>query len=765
MACAVEPTTAMQQSASQLLQRYVAYRHRTDKTEEKPGKGKRDDDKKLIEIQKKLTEATSGMSTTTAKLDELFVVPKAYFNERLSEIRELEERMTSLRHESEYALEQKEQENRDKLATTEFERKREKGDNETKYDTLFSQLKKANERHQHTMNASNVQFDRRTKELQDEFENGISKEYDKQSRLLNELQNLRDSHDTDMRVCEDKNNQQLNELRNMQEKASREWRSEYDKVCNLLKSDGLKFEEALRQQEGEYESQISEILEHKRVALQVESEKSTTALKDGVSMRQTISMLHRQLKSKDDELIKARDHSEDLQKKLDASREMFQKVEINLKERERGLKVKDESLAKLREQMKHLESFRFVLFHKVRALEEERDPLEEQVNSLKTSVREMYGEFVREFRQKQKLDQQLTEKTALASSNLAENVGMRNQMIQLKKDARQMIQEVETILHAETQADFELMPKRLREVLEKHKKLNHWAPRGEDEGADKTEQEQAQDSMLIQEMMVQRDLLFRKNQIAVSQASQNKRDCTQDFRRLTSENAQLIAEMNTLRNENKSWQRSYKDLEASLLALKSKIPGGAAALAAGAVAGMGGRNASAPQLGSGPGGSGPPAAMGPGGKRSGKAGSSTANTPFMQRKVVDKEEVYRRQKQKESNMLPPVGGKQAAAAGSSAGMVTMTAKKAPATNEEKMYQQAMEKQQQRQRKMEDQGFEVGRLGSVAQQMSGFYDGAELTGEESPMRSPAAIVGGATSSGAAAPTGGSPSAAPEPIQEE
>jgi len=339
MACAVEPTTAMQQSASQLLQRYVAYRHRTDKTEEKPGKGKRDDDKKLIEIQKKLTEATSGMSTTTAKLDELFVVPKAYFNERLSEIRELEERMTSLRHESEYALEQKEQENRDKLATTEFERKREKGDNETKYDTLFSQLKKANERHQHTMNASNVQFDRRTKELQDEFENGISKEYDKQSRLLNELQNLRDSHDTDMRVCEDKNNQQLNELRNMQEKASREWRSEYDKVCNLLKSDGLKFEEALRQQEGEYESQISEILEHKRVALQVESEKSTTALKDGVSMRQTISMLHRQLKSKDDELIKARDHSEDLQKKLDASREMFQKVEINLKERERGLKV------------------------------------------------------------------------------------------------------------------------------------------------------------------------------------------------------------------------------------------------------------------------------------------------------------------------------------------------------------------------------------------------------------------------------------------
>merc|ERR1719410_2660978 len=147
-------------------------------------------------------------------------------------------------------------------------------------------------------------------------------------------------------------------------------------------------------------------------------------------------MLHRQLKAKDTELAQAKIEKEDLQKQLEATQKMFENVEINVKELKRGLKVKDDSLSKLREQMKHLESFRFVLFHKVRALEEERDPLDAQVNSLKTSTREMYNEFVREFRQKQKLDQQLTDNITKAQSLQDENVEMRATLVQLKKDAR-----------------------------------------------------------------------------------------------------------------------------------------------------------------------------------------------------------------------------------------------------------------------------------------------------------------------------------------
>merc|ERR1711959_357488 len=97
-----------------------------------------------------------------------------------------------------------------------------------------------------------------------------------------------------------------------------------------------------------------------------------------------------------------------------------------------------------------------------------------------------------------------------------------------------------------------------------HQGLVTWQPPKEDvpEGASDPFADPGKEASIIQEMVTQRDLLFRKNQIAVGAASQSKRECAQDVRRLTSENAALIAEMNALRNERKSWQRSYKELEA-----------------------------------------------------------------------------------------------------------------------------------------------------------------------------------------------------------
>merc|ERR1719277_1331898 len=178
----------------------------------------------------------------------------------------------------------------------------------------------------------------------------------------------------------------------------------------------------MRQQESEYEEQISEILEIKRAVLQVESEKSRTAFKDAVSMKQTISMLQGHIvetKAKFDESEKQRN---DLQKQLEASREMFANVQEQLKEEKRALKVKNENLAKLREEMKHLESFRFVLFHKIKQMEEERDPLAEQVFSLKSNVRDMYSEFIGEFRKKQQIHKRLADKSLLADSLQQQNI-------------------------------------------------------------------------------------------------------------------------------------------------------------------------------------------------------------------------------------------------------------------------------------------------------------------------------------------------------
>lgn len=277
------------------------------------------------------------------------------------------------------------------------------------------------------------------------------------------------------------------------------------------------------------------------------------------------------------------------------------------------------------------------------------------------------------------------------------------------------------------------MPKRLMEVLEKNKGLKQWAPPSEEEGgvASKTDADLEQESALIQEMAVQRDLLFRKNQIAVSQAAQAKRECTQDFRRLTSENAALIAEMNTLRTENRSYQRSYKELEAQLLELKNVkgVRSGGGGVGATLVQGGGmGRNASAPDLGGS--GSGPPTSMGLGGAKSGRkltgpGAPDSANTPYVRRKVVDQQDLYRRQRQKVQNQLPPPqSGQLPPVQGPST--ITSATRLKPSV-EERRFAHTLDTVEAGRRNMEKQGFDLGRLTSQAQAMSAYYDGADFDG--------------------------------------
>jgi len=379
---------------------------------------------------------------------------------------------------------------------------------------------------------------------------------------------------------------------------------------------------------------------------------------------------------------------------LPSPKKMFEEVKNQLQECKRGLLVKDDNLRKLREQMKHLESFRFVLFHKVRALEDERDPLEEQVESLKSNVGHMYDEFVREFRQKQGLSGEFQDKKNLAVALQEENVKYSWQLTQLKKDGRRLLNEMEQVLHPDTCGQFEKLPMLMANVLAKHQHLLQWsAPTKEDAKDDKLSdpfENPSKEANIIEEMVIQRDLLFRKNQIAVGAASQSKASCATDVRRLTSENAALIAEMNTLRNERKQWQRSYKELEARTMAADAETKAKAR------VAGNKGGNesmhstASAPNLGA--------ASPAPGRKGS-KTG--TADTPYVRRKVVDQQEVYRRQQQKGKNQLPPMAGGQQANQNTTSSLQN--------TTQEKRFAQSLDDVQAGSRTMERQGFDVGNL--------------------------------------------------------
>lgn len=681
MICNIETVVNGQtivEAEDELNAKKLTYRHKQYGTARRiPNK---EEVRKIEDLKKKLGPQ-QVVSASSTSLDEMVMVPKVFYQERLDEIRDLEERMRNLQNENEYALEQKDQEIQEKLNTVNAERKHQTKGHEEKYDALFVQHTTSLERSEQAIKAANTMFNERNKEMQDQFDERISAEWEKQDRLLNELKDLREQHEVMIRDIEQKHEEQLNELRKKQERDMREWRSSYEQVCNLLKSDGLKFEEALQQQEAEYEQQLDEMREHKRFALQVESEKSTTALKDGVSMKQTISMLQKQRKEKDEELRKVKEECEYFKKELKESEKMFAEVNKTLAECKRGLLVKDEVLKSTREQMKHLESFRFVLFQKVKMLEEERDPLEEQVNKLKSSVGDMYNEFVREFRQKQHLNHEFSEKKTLASALQAENVKLRAYLTQLKKDGRRLLSDMEQVLHADGCAEYGKLSKLMANVCEKNRKMSQWTPPKDELPTDGHDPfvDPSKNASLIDELVTHRDLLFRKNQIAVGAASQSKRDSAIDVRRLTSDNAQLIAEMNKLRTERKEWQRSYKDLENKLMAVdaennaKARLAGKSSPEAVN-------RSSSAPSLD-------PTKSPMP------RTGGGAGETPYVRRKVIDQQEVWRRQKVKGMNQLPPM----------TQSMSSSSTKPSP---QEKRFTQSVDEGRQQ---MERQGFDMGSL--------------------------------------------------------
>lgn len=643
MVCNIETVKdglSVPQTAAELNHKYITYRHGTDNQE--GVKKKREDEKKMAELQKKLDGVGQGMSSSGLSLDEFVLVPKAYLNDKLQDIKELEERMENLKNDTEYTLVQKEQEMEEKLKMVETERTRERRTAGEKYDTIFEKLTKAHQMHDETLTQLNASFERKMKEQDDLYEERLAKEYDKQNRLLNEVQNLKQKHREDMDEQQKSYEDQLSNMRGMQEKAMHEWRAEYDKVCSLLKTDGLKFEEALRQQELEYEQEISEMTHQKRMALQTESEKSTTALKDAVSMKQTINLLQGQLEQKADDLTNAIREREDLRKKLETATDHFQKAQQQLRERDTVIKVKDEAASKLREQQKHLESFRFVLFHKVRALEEERDPLEDQVNSLRDNVKDMYNEFVKEFRQKQKLEHRLNDKAARAHALQNENLDLRSKNVMVKKDLHRLFNDLQEVLST---VGYEKLVKAVQDLIAKY------TPKIEGkEKIRKDQDEEEKNTMLsgseglgvAEEMVRQRDLLLKKSR-AIAEANVHvNTERAHDFRRMTSENSQLISEMNQLRAEKKSFSRRVKELETRLMQAERQ--------------GLLNRASSAPDLDPEKRGSQRGGNMAEAARRTVPGGA--ANTPYLRRKEVDESEVYRRNRQQGLNMLPPVAARE-----------------------------------------------------------------------------------------------------------
>jgi len=271
-------------------------------------------------------------------------------------------------------------------------------------------------------------------------------------------------------------------------------------------------------------------------------------------------------------------------------------------------------------------------------------------------------------------------------------VELRARLARLRRDGQRLLQDVEGVLYADTVVAAEQMPKRLAAVLDSHKQLSQWAKPASLEKEAKEpawDDTEAKNIQILQEMVSHRELLFRKNQTFEALSNQSKRDCAQDLRRLASENAFLISEINRLREEKTSYQRHSKEMEATLMALeKGKSVDEPS---------MRSRSESAPDLKAQTSGNGVAGTAGPTKKLSRPTG-----TPFMRRKVLDQQRHQLHRQKQLMNHLPPMnpGGGQRQLASDV---------KRISSVQEKRFAQTMDSVQKGRQSLERQGFDVERL--------------------------------------------------------
>jgi hypothetical protein len=460
--------------------------------------------------------------------------------------------MENLKNKTEYTLVQKEQEMQEKTRSLESKRARDAQAAAERYESIVTKLGETHRFMDEDLKRITSGTEREMKDKDRAFEQTLAQEYETQGQLLSTLQAERNAHDKAVKEMEDKYLKRFKQVQDNEDAAMSEWRSEYDKVCDLLKMDGMKFEVALLQTDEEYRVELQQLKAKQEQALQSEDDRCTAALKECVSYKQNMQIMESLIRTREEELREVKRELSGLQSQLKQSQETFRDALLELKAKEEAIKARDQSIAKLRDSQKHLEGFRYVLFHKVRDLEDERGPLGSQVESLHESVAEMDAEFVRAFRSKRHLEHRLRELTAQVSGLQDAAQDARGSTVLATKETHKMYDELTEVLY---EHDMAQLKKRLEGFMARYDRFRNPAG-GPDPG---------KIAAIADEVEAQRRALKKKATRMLEENEQVKKDRMNTMGAMVRRNCGLIDDCERLRTERRNYERTNNTLQERLV--------------------------------------------------------------------------------------------------------------------------------------------------------------------------------------------------------
>ncbi|KAF4657963.1 hypothetical protein FOL47_008224 [Perkinsus chesapeaki] len=300
-------------------------------------------------------------------------------------------------------------------------------------------------------------------------------------------------------------------------------------------------------------------------------------------MRHSIARLQRLNADKDADIETLKGKILHMGEQIEKSRSAAEKTTQQLEHQRLIISGKDKRILRAERTQRHLDNFRFVLFHRVKQLEEEKAPLREQVDSLRSAVKDMYGEFVSEFEMKKSLQHDFHETGKKLARSHTQNQALREKNAAVANEVGSLLKEVQHVMsEASKDRDDRQLLVRLRDLIHHEgKKMNikhirsqttpHDTDGHQDQIGELHEDDLEPNIDLTKELLHQRNLLLTKAKTVTELNAKLTEENYLGRRRMMTENSAMIQELNELRIEKKELNKRVEDLEAKLASMTSSV--------------------------------------------------------------------------------------------------------------------------------------------------------------------------------------------------
>lgn len=518
----------------------------------------------LIEQLKKRKLAKSTQILT---LNELSIVSLSKLELQAEQIDNLEEAVRNMEHDR-FELERREKQSEQELR-----------DITEQYDALIKTAKDSTQHYDNLLQAERSRHELKSKEMKEKHDIKLLQKQEANNARLNEMyerydnlkksiDELKQKFDTDMEQILKSHNENIDSVQNEFQNRLNTIENAYAELEKVIKEESFKYEAMVTQTDNDYENLVKQERQDKLQELKKEKTLAknfmmahSKLVRDNMTTQKDCS----QLKEKKAELVE----KNSVLKREKRSIEMkLEEMEREMERKEDVIKKKENAIKELRSLHVHLQNFRFVLDQKIKALKDERQPMENQLNSLQTHIKSLFGELLEEesTKSEQNKKKQLLEKKI--SDVLQDNSILRDKMLKARYKSELFRKELGALL--EMSDEVELI-KQLKSLYMKYV--------GEEDLQPKVNKTQTFKDIYLQNRKV--DTQNVKDEISLqnnklkklhNQMSKDKEFYEEskviEMRYRQHENNLLIEECNNLRNEKIALDRMRAHLEGEIKQLK-----------------------------------------------------------------------------------------------------------------------------------------------------------------------------------------------------